>query len=63
LLEAMLDLSKTIDANYLAYVVKTDAGRHSGVLIEKSVDAIVLKDERNELIRIPAGEGLLLVTQ
>jgi hypothetical protein len=63
LLEATLDLSKTIDANYLAYVVETDAGRHSGVLIEKSVDAIVLKDERNELIRIPAGEGLLLVTQ
>ncbi|MEX0677381.1 MAG: PQQ-dependent sugar dehydrogenase [Pirellulales bacterium] len=64
LLEAMLDPSKKIDPKYLVYVVETDAGRiHTGLLVEKSADAIVLKDEKNELIRIPAGEVALLVAQ
>src|SRR5205823_3651105 len=64
LLEAMLESSKKIDSKYLVYVVETEAGRiHTGLLVEKSADAIVLKDEKNELIRIPAGEVSLLVAQ
>jgi uncharacterized repeat protein (TIGR03806 family) len=64
LLEAMLDPSKKIDPKYLVYVVETDAGRiHSGLLLEKTADAIVLKDEKNEMIRIAAGEVVLLAAQ
>ena len=62
LLEAMLEPSKKIDPKYLVYVVETEAGRiHTGLLVEKSADEIVLKDEKNELIRIPAGEVARLV--
>jgi uncharacterized repeat protein (TIGR03806 family) len=64
LLEAMLEPSKKIDPKYLVYVVDTDAGRiYSGLLIEKGADEIVLKDEKNELIRIPAGQVERLVPQ
>jgi uncharacterized repeat protein (TIGR03806 family) len=64
LLEAMLEPSKKIDPKYLVYVAETDAGRiHTGLLVEKSADEIVLKDEKNELIRIPAGEVERLVPQ
>ena len=64
LLEAMLEPSKKIDSKYLVYVVETEAGRiHTGLLVEKGADAIVLKDEKNELVRIPAGEVALLVAQ
>ncbi len=64
LLEAMLEPSKKIDSKYLVYVVETDAGRiHTGLLVEKSADAIVLRDEKNELTRIPAAEVARLVAQ
>ncbi len=64
LLEAMLDPSKKIDPKYLVYVVETDAGRiHTGLLVERNADAIVLRDEKNELVRIPAGEVSLVVAQ
>jgi len=64
LLEAMLDPSKKVDPKYLVYVLETDAGRiHTGLLVEKSEDAIVLKDEKNELIRIPSGDVALLAAQ
>ena len=64
LLESMLEPSKKIDPKYLVHVVETDAGRiHSGLLVEKTADTIVLKDEKNEMIRIAAGEVTLLVAQ
>jgi uncharacterized repeat protein (TIGR03806 family) len=64
LLEALLEPSKKIDPKYLLYVVETNAGLiHTGLLVEKNADAVVLKDEKNELIRIPAGEVALVVAQ
>jgi len=58
LLEAMLDPSRKIDPKYLAYVVETESGRiYTGLLVEKNADAIVLKDEKNELVRIPAAKS------
>ena len=60
----MLDPSKKIDPKYQLYVVETDTGRiYSGLLVEKTADTIVLKDEKNELIRIAAGEVTLLAAQ
>jgi uncharacterized repeat protein (TIGR03806 family) len=64
LLESMLEPSKKIDPKYLLYVVETDAGQiQTGLLVEKTADAIVLKNEKNELIRVPAGEVALFVAQ
>ncbi len=64
LLEAMLEPSRKIDPKYLVYVVETAAGQiHSGLLVEKNADTIVLKDEKNALIRVPAGEVALLAAQ
>jgi uncharacterized repeat protein (TIGR03806 family) len=64
LLEAMLEPSRKIDPKYLVYVVETEAGRiHTGLLVEKTVDEVLLKDEKNELIRIPAGEVARLAPQ
>jgi uncharacterized repeat protein (TIGR03806 family) len=64
LLESMLEPSKKIDPKYLLYVVETDTGRiYSGLLVEKTADTIVLKDEKNEMIRIAAGEVTLLAAQ
>jgi uncharacterized repeat protein (TIGR03806 family) len=57
LLESMLEPSKKIDPKYLVYVVETTAGQiYSGLLVEKRSDAVVLKNDKNELIRIAAGE-------
>jgi putative heme-binding domain-containing protein len=57
LLEAMLEPSKKIDPKYLVYVVETASGRiHNGLLIEKTPQAIVLKNDKNETVRVAADE-------
>jgi len=62
LLEAMLEPSKKIDPKFLAYVVETDGGQiHTGLLVEKSAEAIVLKDAKNEVARIPAADVASMV--
>jgi uncharacterized repeat protein (TIGR03806 family) len=64
LLEAMLEPSKKIDPKFLPLVVETKDGLvHTGLLVEKTADAVVLKDEKNEAIRIPAADVELAVTQ
>jgi putative heme-binding domain-containing protein len=64
LLESMLEPSKKIDPKYLTYVVETNGGRiYSGLLVEKTAQAVVLKDEKNETVRVPADEVELLVAQ
>ncbi len=64
LLESMLDPSKKIDPKYVTYVVETDAGLiYSGLLVEKTAEAVVLKDDKNETIRVPAAEVTQLVAQ
>jgi uncharacterized repeat protein (TIGR03806 family) len=63
-LESMLDPSKKIDPKYLMYVVETASGTiHTGLLMEKDAQTVVLKDEKNELVRIAAGEVSLMVAQ
>jgi putative heme-binding domain-containing protein len=60
----MLDPSKKIDPKYLMYVVETASGTiHTGLLMEKDAQTVVLKDEKNELVRIAAGEVSLMVAQ
>jgi putative heme-binding domain-containing protein len=62
LLEAMLEPSKKIDPKFLAYVVETDDGQiHTGLLVEKNADVIVLKDAKNEVVRIPAADVTSMV--
>jgi uncharacterized repeat protein (TIGR03806 family) len=64
LLESMLEPSKKVDPKFLVYVVETTAGLiHSGLLIEKTPDAVVLKNEKNELVRIPAADVELMAPQ
>jgi len=64
LLENMLEPSKEIDPKYLVYTIETKAGRiHTGLLVQKSNDEIVLKDAKNSVIRVPANEVELMVPQ
>lgn len=45
LLEKILDPSKAIDPKYLCYLVETTGGSiHSGVVVERTADRIVLQD-------------------
>jgi uncharacterized repeat protein (TIGR03806 family) len=64
LLESMLDPSRKIDPKYLVYVVETESGTvHRGLLVEKDAQKVVLKDEKNELVRIAADEVSQMVAQ
>jgi putative heme-binding domain-containing protein len=64
LLENMLEPSKEIDPKYLVYTIETKAGRiHTGLLVQKSNDEIVLKDAKNSVIRVPANDVELMVPQ
>jgi putative heme-binding domain-containing protein len=64
LLESMLDPSRKIDPRYLVYVVETSSGMiHRGLLGEKNADAVMLKDEKNEPVRVAADEVSQLVAQ
>src|SRR5205807_2387095 len=55
LLESILEPSKTIDPQYVQYVVETKDGQvHTGLLAEKSAKQIVLKNQGDKETRIPA---------
>ena len=64
LLETILEPSKAIDPKYVTYLVETSAGKvHSGLLVERTDTQVVLKDAKNEPVRIPAAEVELLAPQ
>lgn len=53
LLESMLDPSKTIDPKYVTYLAETDDGRtHTGLLVSKDQNEIILKDAQDKLIKL-----------
>jgi uncharacterized repeat protein (TIGR03806 family) len=57
LLESILDPSKTIDPKYVTYVVETKDGHvHTGLLVKKDADSVVLKDAQDELLPIPVAQ-------
>ena len=55
LLESLLEPSKTIDPKYMAYVATTGEGRvYSGILLRRSDAEVVLRDAKNQEVRIAA---------
>ena len=64
LLETILEPSKKIEPKYLTYVVETSEGSiHTGLLVTKTEDEVVLKNAENKLIRLQADDVELLVPQ
>ena len=64
LLETILQPSKVIDTKFLVYLVETVEGRiHTGLLVEKTAELVVLKDDQHNLIRIPVDDVELLLPQ
>ncbi|MBX3436092.1 MAG: PQQ-dependent sugar dehydrogenase [Planctomycetaceae bacterium] len=64
LLESILEPSKVIDPKYVMYLVETDDGRiHTGLLVKKDADEVVLRDAQDKLIHIPANQVEQLVAQ
>jgi uncharacterized repeat protein (TIGR03806 family) len=64
LLETILEPSREIDPKYVTYLMSTKAGLiHSGLLVKKDADEVVLKDAQNKLIRVPADDVENLVPQ
>ena len=57
LLENILDPSKVIDPNYIAYtVISKDGQNHAGLLIKKTADEIILKESEREVVHLSAAE-------
>jgi len=57
LLETILEPSKAIAPEYYLYVVETQQGQtFAGFLVDKNDKQVVLKDAKNQTIRIPAAD-------
>ncbi|MGO9470462.1 MAG: PQQ-dependent sugar dehydrogenase [Isosphaeraceae bacterium] len=64
LLEQILDPSKTIEPQYVAYLVETKNGRVlTGLVAERNGQSVVLKDNQGKTVRVPAGDVERLVPQ
>lgn len=64
LLRHTVDPSREIDPKFASFLLETKAGQvYSGILVEKSPQEVVLKDARNELIRVRAADVDQLVSQ
>jgi putative heme-binding domain-containing protein len=64
LLETILEPSKKIEKEFFSYLVETTAGRvHTGLLVKRTAEEIVLKDSEGKLVRIPAAEIELVAPQ
>jgi putative heme-binding domain-containing protein len=64
LLDQILEPSKTIDPQYVAHLLETKDGRViTGLVVEKSARAVVLKDAQGKTVRIPGTEVEQLVPQ
>ncbi len=64
ILESILEPSKEIDPKFATYLVQTEQGAvYSGLLLEKSEKAVVLRDGARKEIRIPAGSVSRMVAQ
>ncbi|MGE3316460.1 MAG: c-type cytochrome, partial [Planctomycetaceae bacterium] len=57
LLESILEPAKRVDPKFVTYLVETKAGTvHTGLLVKKDADEVVLKDAQDKTTQIPAGE-------
>jgi uncharacterized repeat protein (TIGR03806 family) len=64
LLDQILEPSKTIDSQFVAYLLETKDGRAlSGLVVEKTDRAVVLKDAQGKTIKVPSAEVEQLVPQ
>ena len=64
ILENILDPSKKIDAKYRTWLVQTESGLvHSGLLVERTDDAVTLRNVTGKSVVIPTGEIELIVPQ
>ena len=64
LLEQILEPSKTIDPAFTAYLLETKDGRvFSGLAVEKTAAAVVLKDAQGKTVRLASGEVERMVPQ
>jgi uncharacterized repeat protein (TIGR03806 family) len=64
LLESILEPSKRIDPKYVTHLAETTSGRiYTGLLVEKNVDEVVLKDAQDKVRRIPTTNVEQLVPQ
>jgi len=64
LLETILEPSKVIDEKYLTFVIETQAGKiHTGLLVERTSDTVVLKDNEGKLVKIAASDIDLMEPQ
>jgi uncharacterized repeat protein (TIGR03806 family) len=64
ILENILEPSREIDPKFVVHLAQTADGKlHSGILVERTADTIVLKDAKNNLIRLPASEVEQLAPQ
>jgi putative heme-binding domain-containing protein len=64
LLDQILEPSKTIDPPYVTHLLETKDGRIiTGLLVEKSKEAVVLKDAQAKTVRIPNAEVESLAPQ
>ncbi len=64
ILDNILFPSKQVDEKYLTYLVETKQGQvHSGLLVSKDANKVVLKDANNKRIEVPANDIELLTPQ
>lgn len=57
LLESILQPSKQVDPKFTAYLIETTDGLvHTGLLVERTSQELVLKDSQNKVIRVPVEE-------
>jgi uncharacterized repeat protein (TIGR03806 family) len=64
LLEQILDPSKTIEPQYTTFLLETKDGRVlNGLVLERSKDAVVLKDAQGKTIKTPSADVDRLVPQ
>ena len=64
LLESILQPSKFIDPKYVSYLVETKAGKlHTGLLVKKDGNEVVLRDAQDRSISVPVNEIEQLVGQ
>jgi putative membrane-bound dehydrogenase-like protein len=64
LLETILDPSKAIAPEFIAYLVETEAGQiYLGFVVQKNDSVVVLKDANNKLIRVPAKDIVSMIAQ
>ncbi len=64
LLDQILEPSKTIDPQFVTYLLETKDGRvMTGLVVEKNGREVVLKDAQGKTVRIPGGDVEHLVPQ